>query len=48
MVLKTLACNNKSKIKQKIDLLYIILEKRKAIKKFLKKDKTNIIYIKEI
>lgn len=45
IALKTLAYTDKSWIKKKISLASIILVQRKAIKKFLKTDKTNIVYI---
>lgn len=45
---KTLAYTNKNEINKEIGLAYIVLGKRKAIKKFLNIDKTSIIYIEKI
>lgn len=46
--MEILAYSNKSGINQKISLAFIILAKRKAIKKFLGTDKTSIVYMEEM
>lgn len=46
--LQTLAYIDGSEINQEIGLIYVILEKRKAIKKFLEMNKTSTVYMGEM